>query len=367
MSTDMAPPRYSQLAPPEEVAELQRLVARMTAAGWVVGADGRSREPSDHERFLVAAACQRYGLDPVLGDVYLLGSRVYIAHAAIERRLAERGDIAVTARPATPEERAAHRCVDEEEMWIATAVQCGREPSVGYGYASTEDVGLTKRQGVGPIAAKRLVRNVAEKRARERAVRPLLGWGAHEPDDSPIDVGAVSATDARAVVAQLAARTAPALPAANVQAAPVTEVAPVAAAAPQAAPQAAPEAAPVDDREATLARWLDGPEGSAMPSWLREVWMDDPDTRAVVMGAAKGRHSPARVRTALADEFPLGAHWEMRAWIASTAANGEVARLTEAWSGVEEDVVEKRLDAVRKAKPAERLAVLRDLPRVQGE
>lgn len=180
------PGRYSEIARREETAEISAIISRMTAGGFTVPDGYNSRAPNEKERFAVAAVAQHYGLDPIMGEVYMLGNNVYVAHKAVLRLAHESGRLSrpFVTRPATAEERAQHMVEDGEHMWVAHVWVDGHEqPYPGYGYASTDDVGISRRKGVTPRAAARLVRNVAEKRALNRALRAALGVTAHDPED----------------------------------------------------------------------------------------------------------------------------------------------------------------------------------------
>lgn len=222
-------------------SEIELVMQRLHSHGWTVGGDGQGRPPSQAEALTVAYIATQYGLDPLLGEVLLLGSKVYIPHAALERRAREQKLIRRRrCRPASPEERAAARVEEAEEYWVAEVETVDGLVYEGHGMAAPENVGIARRGGQ---VDRRIVRNMAEKRAMQRALRYAVGVSLPDPEDGPVIVGMAqpeAIADKSAALAQAAAafgaKPAPAAlpeppqqvvtaPQAHVEPAPVREVA----------------------------------------------------------------------------------------------------------------------------------------------
>lgn len=237
-TTAMEPTRYSQVATKEETDAIQRVMLRMVSGGFT----SEGKELNNAHRFAIAAVAAKYELDPLLGEVYLLGGNVYLSAVALKRMARDSGRIkrGWETRPATPDERIAHECDDDEMMWVARVwIDDQEHPFVGYGYGSYKDVAIARNSH-----SKRILRNVVEKRALTRALRDALGVNAHDPEDFAQDV--VHSPLTKTATSQVSCPTPVALPA-PVETKPVLEPAievtpePVAVAVAVPAPVVAPE------------------------------------------------------------------------------------------------------------------------------
>jgi hypothetical protein len=119
---------------------------------------------SEAEAASLARLSLLYGLDPLFEELSLYQHKVYLTYKGTIRlandHKAFRG---MTSEPATPDERTAFRCRDDEELWMARVYRSDRDvPSVGYGRASASDD--------QPIA-RRWAQEMAQKRAKHRALR----------------------------------------------------------------------------------------------------------------------------------------------------------------------------------------------------
>lgn len=202
------------LADPSIDSEIALVMQRLHSHGWTVGGDGPGRAPSAAEAATVAYIATQYGLDPLLGEVLLLGNKVYIPHSALERRAREQKLIVRRkCRPASAEERAVARVDDAEEYWVAEVETTDGIVYEGHGMASPDNVAIARRGG---NVDRRIVRNMAEKRALQRALRYAVGVSLPDPEEAPVVVGMVAPptiADKGAALAQAAAALAPPRPA----------------------------------------------------------------------------------------------------------------------------------------------------------
>ena len=171
---------------------IEAFAKRLVGSGFVVSERGKdARAPTMQEAMLIAHAAQKYDLDPLMGEVSVLGAKLYTtlpgvrksarkAAAAQGRRYSER------TRPATRPEYEAAACGDKEHYWICDVVIDGGDDSfVGHGFASADNVPIAAiwrdRQLVGYDP--RVIRNMAENRAVRRALVAAFGLPFADPDD----------------------------------------------------------------------------------------------------------------------------------------------------------------------------------------
>lgn len=155
--------RYSQIADPAVVQQINEVVSSLVQAGWTTT---EGREPTAAHRFVCAKIAVQYGLDPLLRELYLLGGVPYVSLAGLRRVASRSGCLdGVETRPATREEREAAQVEDGEHYWIAHVYRTDRgRPTIGHGFAHTRNVGIGKGDP-------RILRNMAENRALARALR----------------------------------------------------------------------------------------------------------------------------------------------------------------------------------------------------
>lgn len=166
--------------PEAQQVELSRIMNSMVAGGFVVNADGKSRPASSAERFVLARVAQHYGLDPLMGQLYLLGGKPYVSYKALYRAAVERG-FRIESRPMTREERDL-LMLDDDEIGFASTIYRGADV-VGsdYGTACEADVGIARGR-----AGRRIVRNMAQTRAERRVLDKVLGISAHDSDEPAV-------------------------------------------------------------------------------------------------------------------------------------------------------------------------------------
>lgn len=229
--------------------EVALVLKRLHAHGFTIGGDGKARAPSDGEALTTAYIATQYGLDPLLGEIQWLGGKLYIPHAALERKARESKLIKRRkCRPATLDERAAARCGDDEEYWIAEIETVDGIVYDGHGWASLADVAIAR--GPGGV---RILRNMAEKRALQRALRYAVGISLPDPEDAPTIVGQVAPAaiaDKGAALAKAAAALGAPIPSAVVDVAPPSNAAAEAVPVAPSALQSQAEAQTVDPTRA---------------------------------------------------------------------------------------------------------------------
>lgn len=155
--------RYSQIADPAVVQQINEVVSSLVQAGWTTT---EGREPTAAHRFVCAKVAVQYGLDPLLRELYLLGGVPYVSLAGLRRVASRSGCLdGVETRPATREERDAAQVEDGEHYWIAHVYRTDRgRPTIGHGFSHAKNVGIAKGDA-------RILRNMAENRALARALR----------------------------------------------------------------------------------------------------------------------------------------------------------------------------------------------------
>lgn len=250
-------PRFSQLATASETAAIQKALASLTSAGWTVGEGKKAAAPSREQAFLVARASVAYGLDPLMGELLVLGNRLYVTAAGLRRHAATRGLRRIATRPLTAVEREEHRVGDDEEAWIAEVYVKDEEfPFVGYGYSDpmNSTVATVYRWEDGNRSSfldRRILRGHAETRAVSRALRlafavplPVAEDRGQEPIDvttaEPPSAPAPAPTTVRGRTSQLPVPTPTAAPAADSR-------------QPELIPTAAPASTPTAELDADAA------------------------------------------------------------------------------------------------------------------
>lgn len=190
-------PRFSQLASASETAAIQKALASLTSAGWTVGEGKKASAPSREQAFLVARASVAYGLDPLMGELLVLGNKLYVTAAGLRRHAATRGLRRIATRPLNAVEREEHRVGEDEEAWIAEVYVRDEDlPFVGYGYADplNSAVATVYRWEDGNRSSfldRRILRGHAETRAVSRALRLAFAVPlpvAEDRGQEPIDV-----------------------------------------------------------------------------------------------------------------------------------------------------------------------------------
>lgn len=233
-------------------SEVSLVLKRLLAHGWTIGAEREARSPTEAEALTTAYIATQYGLDPLLGELLWVGGRPYIPHAALERKAREGKHIRRRkCRPANLDERTAARVRDDEEYWIAEIETTDGITYEGHGMASPADVAIARRRDSAPDM--RIVRNVAEKRALQRALRYAVGISLPDPEDAPTIVGQVAPAaiaDKGAALAKAAAALGAPIPSAVVDVAPPSNAAAEAVPVAPSALQSQAEAQTVDPTRA---------------------------------------------------------------------------------------------------------------------
>lgn len=182
---------------------IEAFAKRLVGSGFVVAERGKEGRPPTHqEAMLIAHAAKKYDLDPLMGEVSVLGSKLYVTLPGVRksarreataqgRRYSER------TRPATREEYENAACGEREHYWLAEIIiDGGQDVFIGHGFASSENVAIATiwrdRQAVGVDA--RIVRNMAENRAVRRALVAAFGLPFSDPDEEREGAPSVPAT-----------------------------------------------------------------------------------------------------------------------------------------------------------------------------
>lgn len=172
---------------------IEAFAKRLISQGFVVSERGKeARQPTLQEAMLVAHAARTYDLDPLMGEVSILGAKLYTNLAGVRkcaRKIARRDGrrYCEVTRPATQDEAAAAFIAEGEHYWIADIVIDGGEETFrGHGFASQQNVSIAAiwrdRQLVGYDP--RVIRNMAENRAVRRALVAAFGLPFADPEDA---------------------------------------------------------------------------------------------------------------------------------------------------------------------------------------
>ena len=176
--TDNPITAYADTLPEEQRDELRSMLASMVAGGFQVTADGKARSASMQEKLVLARVALRYGLDPLMGDLYLMGGRPYPAHRALYRSAVRAGYV-VEARPMTREERDLYGIEAEEHGWISVVHgPDGRRVASDFGTACEADCAIARGRG-----GRRVLRHMAQKRAERRALDKAYGCTSYDAAD----------------------------------------------------------------------------------------------------------------------------------------------------------------------------------------
>jgi hypothetical protein len=157
------------------LTEVRRLNYEETGVIWAsAGADVKSPEV----RKALALIGERYELDPALGEVMILGGKVYITVEGY-LRIADQQPMydGYKMWPMSDDERKAYRVADDEFAYIAEVYRKDRRfPGVGYGVASDATVSMA------PMRLHK--REVAEGRALRRALKVAFRASIPNYDDA---------------------------------------------------------------------------------------------------------------------------------------------------------------------------------------
>lgn len=156
-----------------------------TKAVWVSA--GSTNLTPDQARALGMVG-QRYDLDPALGEVMILGNKVYITMEGYLRIAEQHPEYdGYELWPLTEQERGQMRIAETEDAWGCRVWRKGRQhPAVGYGHASAANISMGTMK---PFSSE-----VAQKRAFHRALRTAFRARVPGPDE------ALSQADDRGVV-----------------------------------------------------------------------------------------------------------------------------------------------------------------------
>src|SRR5699024_6141591 len=144
--------RYSDHVEDDVVSDLRKIIARMVSGGFATAKGGGSRRLTDQEKFAIASVARHYGLDPLMGDIYLLGDNPYISTKALQRLAVESGRLerAWKVRPFTQPEAEMWQLREGEFGAVAEVWVKGIQGSfVGMGTAHPTDVGILQQRGGG--------------------------------------------------------------------------------------------------------------------------------------------------------------------------------------------------------------------------
>jgi len=177
----------------EDPNSIEAFAKRLISNGFVVSERGKdARQPTLQEAMLVAHAARTYDLDPLMGEVSILGAKLYTNLAGVRkcaRKIARRDGrrYCEVTRPATQDEAASAFVGEGEHYWIADIVIDGGEETFrGHGFASQQNVSIAAiwrdRQLVGYDP--RVIRNMAENRAVRRALVAAFGLPFADPEDA---------------------------------------------------------------------------------------------------------------------------------------------------------------------------------------
>lgn len=182
---------------------IEAFAKRLIGSGFIVTERGRdARPPTMQEAKLIAHAAAKYDLDPLMGEVSVLGAKLYTNLVGVRKcarkiaRLSGRKYCEAT-RPATVEEARAAAITENEHYWIADIIIDGGEESFrGHGFASNDNVAIAAlwrdRQLVGYDP--RVIRNMAENRAVRRALVAAFGLPFADPEDAREEAPTVPST-----------------------------------------------------------------------------------------------------------------------------------------------------------------------------
>lgn len=168
---------------PADPNSLQGFAERLIATGFVVSEKGKdARKPTINEALMVAHAASKYGLDPLMGEVSVLGAKLYTNLSGVRksaRDIARKQGMRYLerTRPATEDECKAAHVDASEHYWVCDIVIDGEESFRGHGFASTQNVGIAAMFRNGQMVGfdQRVIRNMAENRACRRALVACFG------------------------------------------------------------------------------------------------------------------------------------------------------------------------------------------------
>lgn len=150
------------------------LPAEKTRAVWAASGTGTSPEANR----ALAMIGDHYDLDPALGEIVLLGGKVYITAEGYQRIADSHPQYdGMELRPMAEDERKSMKVGDEEQAFVCFVHRKDRSfPSVGYGIASARNIAMG--------SMKVFERELAQKRAMHRALRGAFRAGYADYDEA---------------------------------------------------------------------------------------------------------------------------------------------------------------------------------------
>lgn len=150
------------------------LPAERTRAVWAASGTGTSQEANR----ALAMIGDHYDLDPALGEIVLLGGKVYITAEGYQRIADSHPQYdGMELRPMAEDERKAMKVGDDEQAFVCFVHRKDRSfPSVGYGIASARNIAMG--------SMKVFERELAQKRAMHRALRGAFRAGYADYDEA---------------------------------------------------------------------------------------------------------------------------------------------------------------------------------------
>lgn len=192
MTNPKAPSKTQSSVADTDPNSIEAFATRLMSSGFVVAERGRdARPPTQQEAMLIAHAARKYDLDPLMGEVSVLGAKLYTnlpgVRKSARKQVAQAGRrYSERTRPATREEYEAAACAEKEHYWICEVIiDGGEDVFIGHGFASAENVAIAAmwrdRQLVGHDT--RIIRNMAENRAVRRALVAAFGLPFADSED----------------------------------------------------------------------------------------------------------------------------------------------------------------------------------------
>lgn len=174
-------PASAMAVPEDQVAKVAEQIMKFA----VITFD--KADPSPLQVQIVARLSLAYGLDPFAGELMLYQGKPYLTYKGSVRIAENHPQFdGIEIAPANEDERKAFRCAPDDVMWVARVWRKDRKfPATGYGVVSPREYENVSAERRAHLPAYKWPNELAQKRAKQRALRDYFSMPLPGRDDEP--------------------------------------------------------------------------------------------------------------------------------------------------------------------------------------